>query len=70
MERQKSNKFAKESLYESTPKIKIIVKLENIVIIQVNTDELHIACTIADIIYPVQPLWLFKMDQTKIIIST
>ena len=56
MERQKSNKFAKESLYESTPKIKIIIKLENIVIIQVNTEELHIACTIADIIYPVQSL--------------
>ena len=62
MKKQKSVTFPKKSSNISILIIKIIVKLNTIVIILVNSETLHIAHLIWNIVYLNKLLWLFTMN--------
>ena len=62
MKRQKSVTFPKKSSNISILILKIIVKLNTIVIILVNSETLHIAHLIWNIVYLKKLLWLFTMN--------
>ena len=62
MKTQKSVTFPKKSSNISILIIKIIVKLNTIVIILVNSETLHIAHLIWNIVYLNKLLWLFTMN--------
>ena len=61
---QTSAIFAKKSSNINTLMIKIIVKLKNIIIILVNTELLHMAYVIRNIVCQKKFLWFFTMNQT------
>ena len=60
--------ICKEKFEDKYAKDKNIIKLEILVIIQVNIEVLHIAYKIEHVVYQNKLLWFFTMDQTMPII--
>ena len=65
---KKTVTFAEKNLKNYMLKIKYLVELEIIVIIQVNTEVLQIVYVICSMAYSKKFLWCFTMNQTDIMV--